>query len=666
MKKLTLLMLILTTVMACFMLTSCLGDTPSEDEECEKHIYKPWKILEEATCEKTGLKQRYCIYCGEIQTEVIPTSGHVIAKLPAKAQTCKNEGLTEGEKCSVCNEILVAQEVIAPHFMSLMDELDPTCTERGMKKYECEKCDHVQVEVLEAYGHVPETVLGYEETCTEAGLSDGSKCTICDEVLQAQQTIEPAHKPMAVKGYASSCTETGLTDGKKCERCDEILVEQKEIAALGHNKLALSAKAPTCKETGLTAGEKCSRCDEIFVAQEIVDVISCDKQIYVSGKAATCQTVGYTEGYKCSMCGEMQEGFDEIAKTPHEKTFIEGYDSTCESIGYTDGYLCSQCYNFVEGHEEIEKKPHTEETFFEIKATCEEPGKAAGVKCTVCQEVLSGGEEIDALGHNYENDICKVCGKDKNALPGGAVVNADNGLELTLSQDGTYFTVTGKGTCTETSITIPRSYKNIKVTKIGADAFSNDYELKSVYIPSSVVEIEPWAFYSCNQLDSVIFEATDDWMIMNGWYEVPGLDDPAQAALCLSEAYYDYCWKRNTREKPTYTKGWHDKDAIISYFQENGYDIMIATDEEVEEAEIQLNQSFGINVNMVSTFIASNESRAVQVYFFETFEMAEIFYNKTADAVGSIENHLAGEMEIILMGDVESLIDWDEFLINQQ
>ncbi|MBQ4108353.1 MAG: hypothetical protein IJC80_03010 [Clostridia bacterium] len=452
MKKITLLMLILTTVMACFMLTSCLGDTPSEDEECEKHIYKPWKILEEATCEKTGLKQRYCIYCGEIQTEVIPTSGHVIAKLPAKAQTCKKEGLTEGEKCSVCNEILVAQEVIAPHFMSLTDELDPTCTELGMKKYECEKCDHVQVEVLEAYGHVPETVLGYEETCTEAGLSDGSKCAICDEVLQAQQTIEPAHKPMVVKGYASSCTETGLTDGKKCERCDEILVEQKEIAALGHNKLTVPAKAPTCKETGLTSGEKCSRCDEIFVAQEIVDVIPCNKQTYVSGKAATCQEVGYTEGYKCSMCGEMQEGGEEIAIVPCNKdVFVKGKDSTCNVQGTADGYKCSMCGEMQEGGETLPLgdhvkgtvineglaptcttpgvaevyickdcgtmigggmlpiKEHTAISVDAREATCSDYGYTSGTQCADCDLVLSGCEFIPKKAHTYTNGICTVC-----------------------------------------------------------------------------------------------------------------------------------------------------------------------------------------------------------------------------------------------------------------
>ena len=51
-----------------------------------------------------------------------------------------------------------------------------------------------------------------------------------------------------IPGKEATCTETGLTEGKKCTVCNEILVEQEEIPALGHD---------------FVNGE-CSRCDAVL------------------------------------------------------------------------------------------------------------------------------------------------------------------------------------------------------------------------------------------------------------------------------------------------------------------------------------------------------------------------------------------------------------------
>jgi hypothetical protein len=44
---------------------------------------------------------------------LVPALGHTEETIPAVAATCTETGLTEGKKCSVCGEILVAQEEIA-------------------------------------------------------------------------------------------------------------------------------------------------------------------------------------------------------------------------------------------------------------------------------------------------------------------------------------------------------------------------------------------------------------------------------------------------------------------------------------------------------------------------------------------------------------------------
>ena len=116
--------------------------------------------------------------------------------------------------------------------------------------------------------HVEETIEGKAATCTETGLTDGKKCSVCQEVLQAQEVIAAlGHTEVTVEGKAATCTETGLTEGKKCEVCQETLVAQEEISALGHTEVPVDAKAATCTEEGNVAYTHCSECNKNFDAE---------------------------------------------------------------------------------------------------------------------------------------------------------------------------------------------------------------------------------------------------------------------------------------------------------------------------------------------------------------------------------------------------------------
>jgi len=67
------------------------------------------------TCTETGFTTYTCRLCGlqyVDETSRVPALGHTEEIIPGKAATCTETGLTEGKKCSVCGEILVAQEVI--------------------------------------------------------------------------------------------------------------------------------------------------------------------------------------------------------------------------------------------------------------------------------------------------------------------------------------------------------------------------------------------------------------------------------------------------------------------------------------------------------------------------------------------------------------------------
>ncbi len=83
-----------------------------------------------------------CTICGNSDTvETAEALGHTEAVTPSVAPTCTATGLTEGKHCSVCNEVLVAQEVVEAlghRYEAVVTA--PTCTSAGYTTYTCSVC----------------------------------------------------------------------------------------------------------------------------------------------------------------------------------------------------------------------------------------------------------------------------------------------------------------------------------------------------------------------------------------------------------------------------------------------------------------------------------------------------------------------------------------------
>ena len=205
-------------------------------------------IITPATCTKVGVKTYTCS-CGDSYTETIPATGHTETTIAAVPATCTTTGLTEGKKCSVCDEIIVAQEIVAK-----LDHTSDngtvtksaTCATTGIKAYKCTVCKTtVKTETIPATGHTETTLDAVPATCTSTGLTAGKKCTVCGTITAKQQTIKATgHKETTLAGKSATYTSTGLTAGKKCSVCGRITVAQKTIPKLTLGKVSgLKAKS---------------------------------------------------------------------------------------------------------------------------------------------------------------------------------------------------------------------------------------------------------------------------------------------------------------------------------------------------------------------------------------------------------------------------------------
>lgn len=105
MKKIILLFLTICVCLSlCILLNGC-------GEDAHEHSYGEWVEVKKATCSERGLKEKLC-ECGEKITEEIELLPHTEEIISGSSATCKEIGLTEGKKCSVCNAVLKKQEEI--------------------------------------------------------------------------------------------------------------------------------------------------------------------------------------------------------------------------------------------------------------------------------------------------------------------------------------------------------------------------------------------------------------------------------------------------------------------------------------------------------------------------------------------------------------------------
>jgi len=119
-----------------------------------------------------------------------------------------------------------------------------------------EAAENVGITILPSYN-------GYVRILTVS--EDGASANVYELLTPSACRHENTESIPAVP---ATCTDKGLTEGTKCSDCGEILVKQEEVAALGHTEEVIPGTPATFDAAGTTDGVKCSVCDMILVAQE--------------------------------------------------------------------------------------------------------------------------------------------------------------------------------------------------------------------------------------------------------------------------------------------------------------------------------------------------------------------------------------------------------------
>ena len=300
----------------------------SMEEATCLHVFGEWQTTKEATCKDLGKTKRVCTKCSAEEKETIPkTTNHKVIVDPMVESTCVKKGKTEGKHCSVCNYVIVKQIDLPIAAHTYDNDKDEKCN--VCKHIRDLSCKHTNIIIVNSI--VP--------TCKSAGLTEGKKCSICNEILVPQKTVSALGHTGGewITDKEATCTANG-SKYQRCSVCSE-KIKTETIAAKGHVAGEwITDKEATCTANG-SKHQVCSVCDDT-VKTEVLNQFGHSMGPWTMDKAATCTTNGHRFRI-CSICGHFESST--IEKLGHNKTVPISANKRGQAFYGT--WSCDRCNN---------------------------------------------------------------------------------------------------------------------------------------------------------------------------------------------------------------------------------------------------------------------------------------------------------------------------------
>ena len=295
-----------------------------------------------------------------------------------------------------------------------------------------------------AEGHTEETISGKAATCTEDGLTDGKKCSVCGEILEKQTVIPASHN--FVDGFCSKCGAITGSCGADGDNLTYLLTTDGKLTISGSGKMADYTRSYSPSDSA-PWDSKCDKITSIVLTDGVTSIGN-----YAFDGCSNLASVTIPDGVS-SIGQRAFSGCSGLTSV----TIPEGVTSIGNAT--FDGCSSLTSVSIPEGVTSI--------------------GDYAFNGCSSLTSVTIP-KGVTSIGHSAFDGCSSLTSV---TIPEG----------VTSIGDSTFSGCSGL-----TSVSIPDG-----VSSIGGYAFSGCSSLTSVTIPDSVSSISPYAFQGCSSLTSV-------------------------------------------------------------------------------------------------------------------------------------------------------------------